>query len=72
MNNLINKQPYQFGMNIPTTNTNYNQAHFHGPNSTSLVCGHIKFHDNSYRQTFNSYESAMLDLAATYGNWKRY
>lgn len=68
---LLNPRPYQFGVNMPN-NGNYDQVHFHGQTPTILTSGHIKNPNGQYGQNFNSYESAMLDLAADLGGWKKY
>ena len=69
---LLNTQPYQFGVNMPNSQGSYDQVHFHGPNANTLTSSHVKLPNGQYGQTFNSYESAMLDLAATMGDWKKY
>lgn len=69
---LLDPQPFQFGVNMPNNQGGYDQVHFHGPDLNTLTSGHVKMPNGQYGQTFNGYESAMLDFAATMGGWKKY
>jgi len=67
---LMNQQPFQFGYDLPGTNT---QFHFHGPDTDHLTYGKlVDYNRNTLFEEKNSFNLAMNDLRFDQGGFKKF